>query len=71
MSGSEQFKRLPGPGEKINGCSRSTIYEIGQQHKGVLVKVDRMTLVNMPKFNKVLSGYPPAKLKPPAKSPAA
>jgi hypothetical protein len=30
-----------------------------------------MTLVNMPKFNKVLSGYPPAKLKPPAKSPAA
>jgi hypothetical protein len=61
---SEQFKRLPGPGEKINGCSRSTIYEIGQQHKGLLVKVDRMTLVNMPKFNKILAACPPAKLKP-------
>jgi hypothetical protein len=63
MSESEQFRRLPGPGDKINGLSRSTIYELGQQHRGMLVKVDRVTLVNMQKFNKVLSDCPPAKLK--------
>lgn len=66
MSVSERFVRLPPIGQKLNGLSRSSIYELGQQHEGLLKKVDRTTLVDMPKFNEILANCPPATLRPPA-----
>ena len=51
--------------QAYSGRSRSRLYQLAAQHRGLFVKDGRTTLVDFEKFDAILSGLPPAEIKLP------
>jgi hypothetical protein len=49
---------------RYSGFSRSVLYELAAEHKGLFLKSGKTTLVSFPKLDEIIDSLPPAKIKP-------
>jgi hypothetical protein len=59
-----RFGRIP-DGVQRSGLSRGKLYELAAQHRGLFLKADSVTIVDLQKLDTVLSELPPAEISPP------
>ena len=63
MSDQPRFGRIP-DGIRRSGLRRGKLYELAAQHKGLFLKADAATIVDLQKLDQVLADLPPAELTP-------
>jgi hypothetical protein len=63
MSDQPRFGRIP-DGIRRSGLSRGKLYGLAAQHKGLFLKADAATIVDLQKLDQVLADLPPAEITP-------
>jgi hypothetical protein len=61
-----RFGRIPHAKQR-SGLSRSKLYEIAAKHRGLFLKADDATIVDLHKLDEILAALPAAKIAAPAK----
>jgi hypothetical protein len=57
----KRFGRVPDAIAQ-SSLSRGKLYEIAARHKGLFLKVDAATIVDLQMLDEILAGSPPAKI---------
>jgi hypothetical protein len=58
----QRFGRIP-DATRCSGLSRTIIYEIAAEHKGLFRKAGSATIVDLQMLDQILAKLPPAKIK--------
>jgi hypothetical protein len=58
----QRFGRIP-DATRRSGLSRTIIYEIAAEHKGLFRKAGSATIVDLQMLDQILAKLPPAKIK--------
>jgi hypothetical protein len=61
MSDQPRFGRIP-DAKRRSGLSRAMLYRIAGQHRGLFLKADDATIVNLGMLDEILAALPPAEI---------
>jgi hypothetical protein len=61
MTDQPRFGRIP-DGMRLSGLSRGKLYGLAAQHRGLFLKADSATIVDLRKLDQVLAALPPAEI---------
>jgi hypothetical protein len=62
MAENERYGRLPGPGEKVSGLSRGSIYNLAAKNPGLLKKAGSASILDLNKLDRVIAELPDAQI---------
>jgi hypothetical protein len=61
MPDQSRFGRIP-DAKRLSGLSRAKLYQIAAQHRGLFLKADGATIVDLQMLEQILVALPPAEI---------